>query len=91
MRFDLVLPLVVTCDRCHASAETYNGLDPDSALACGCCLLPHDHAGLGCRTVTITATAVLSLFSAADLLEAMGAETLPAENGERVPAEEGDR
>ena len=54
------VPLTVTCDTCGASAQTFNGADPDSALECACCPVPHSHAGLGCRTVTISATAHLS-------------------------------
>jgi hypothetical protein len=64
-------PLRVTCNSCGASAETWNGADPDSAVECGCCPLPHNHAGLGCRPVTISATARLSMLDATDLLEAM--------------------
>src|SRR5580692_2646052 len=74
MPFPLPPPLLVTCDTCGASAETYDGADPDSALRCGCCPLPHNHAGLGCRTITISATAHLSLIDVNDLLEA-AAET----------------
>jgi hypothetical protein len=70
-------PLRVTCNSCGASAETWNGTDPDSALECGCCPLPHSHAVLGCRTVTITATARLTMFDAGDLLDAAAAP-LPA-------------
>jgi hypothetical protein len=64
-------PLTVTCDTCGASAETWDGEHPDRAVECGCCPLAHDHAGLGCRTVTITATARLTLLDAGDLLEAV--------------------
>jgi hypothetical protein len=71
MRFDFE-PLIVTCNTCGKSAETLNGLDPDSAVECGCCPERHNHAGLGCRTVTITATARLSIFDVNDLMEAMG-------------------
>ena len=53
-------PLVVVCDSCGKSAETFNGADPDSALDCACCPEPHNHAGLGCRTITIQARAFLS-------------------------------
>lgn len=70
-------PLVVTCDTCGKSAETYNGLDPDSALDCDCCPVRHNHAGLGCRTVTITATAYLTIFDINDLMEALGNASLP--------------
>lgn len=69
-------PLTVTCNACLKSAETWDGLHPDRALECSCCPLEHDHAGLGCRPVTITATARLTILDAADLLEAMaGADT----------------
>lgn len=53
-------PLTVTCKQCGASAQTFNGADPHSALECGCCTEDHSHAGLGCRPVTISATASLS-------------------------------
>ena len=36
--------LRVECKQCGASAYTDNGADPDAALACPCCVLPHDHA-----------------------------------------------
>jgi hypothetical protein len=52
--------LRVTCDSCQATAETLDGSDPDGALECPCCPQDHSHAGLGCRTITISATAFLS-------------------------------
>ena len=67
-------PLLVTCDRCGKPAETFDGLHPDRALQCGCCPLPHDHAGLGCRTVTIHARAHLTIFDVSDLMEAAAGE-----------------
>jgi hypothetical protein len=60
-------PLTVECDQCHESAETWDFQHPDRALECGCCVIAHDHAGLGCRTVTITASAYLSIFSPEEL------------------------
>jgi hypothetical protein len=66
-------PLVVECNSCHKSAETWDFRHPDLAVECGCCPIAHDHAGLGCRTVTVTATAHLSIFSLDELL-AMAAE-----------------
>jgi hypothetical protein len=74
-------PLVVTCDSCHASAETYDGTHPDRALECYCCPVKHDHAGLGCRTVTITATARLSIFDVNDLMDALGGELFQVGDG----------
>jgi hypothetical protein len=71
-------PLVVTCDSCGKSAETYDGLHPDLALECTCCPVKHDHAGLGCRTVTITATAKLSIFDIHDLMDAIEEQKVPA-------------
>lgn len=65
-------PLVVTCDTCGKSAETFNGADPDSALACPCCPVEHNHAGLGCRTITISGRAYLTIFDINDLMEAAG-------------------
>ena len=45
------------CDGCH-KFETITGdmSDPDGALDCECCPEDHNHAGLGCRPITITAT-----------------------------------
>lgn len=57
-------PLVVECDTCGKRGETYDFQHPDLAVECGCCPVAHDHAGLGCRPVTITATARLLLFNA---------------------------
>lgn len=51
------IPLRVTCDSCGAYAHTHDGSNPDGALACECCPDDHDHAGRGCRTITITAFA----------------------------------
>lgn len=68
-----IRPLIVTCDMCGDSAETWDGSNPDAAVNCGCCPLDHSHMGPGCnRTVTITAFAQLTLLNAADLLEALG-------------------
>jgi hypothetical protein len=52
--------LTVTCNTCGTQAPVTDGTQPHASLQCGCCPLPHDHAGLGCRTVTITATAGLA-------------------------------
>ena len=48
---------VVMCDKCK-KFETVSGdmSDPDGALDCECCPEDHNHAGLGCRPITITAT-----------------------------------
>lgn len=73
-------PLRVICDTCGAEGFTFDYQHPDRAVDCGCCPLPHDHAGLSCRTVTICATARLAAFSAGDLLDAAG--EVPA--GERA-------
>jgi hypothetical protein len=54
-------PLIVKCDSCGKTAETWDFQHPDLAVECTCCPLPHDHTGLGCRTVTITATAHLTM------------------------------
>jgi hypothetical protein len=62
-------PLTVTCDSCGKSAETYDGMHPDRALDCGCCAERHDHAGLGCRPVTVSARVRLTLFDAGDLMD----------------------
>ena len=65
-------PLIVECKSCGATAETWDYQHPDLCVVCDCCPLPHDHTGLGCRPVTITATAHLSLFDIADLMEMAG-------------------
>jgi len=62
-------PLRVVCNSCGTSAETWDYSDPDSALICNCCPLSHNHAGLGCRTITIYATAHLTLFDLNELME----------------------
>lgn len=51
------MPLLhIICDTCGATTRTPDGSDPDGALACECCPEDHSHAGLGCRTITITAS-----------------------------------
>lgn len=67
-------PLTVVCNSCGKAAETWDYQDPDVAVECACCPEQHNHAGLGCRTVTIYAHARMTFLSAADLLE-MAAET----------------
>jgi hypothetical protein len=52
--------LRVTCNSCGTSGETCDYAHPDRAVQCGCCPESHDHAGLGCRPVTILATAFLT-------------------------------
>lgn len=66
-------PLVVECKSCGTTAETWDYQHPDLAVTCGCCPVDHDHTGLGCRPVTITATAHLTMFDIAELME-MAAE-----------------
>lgn len=82
-----IRPLIVTCDSCGETAETWDGSNPDAAVDCACCPEPHDHMGLGCRTVTITAFAQMTILDAGDLLEALGSEALPPvlQVGERAP------
>lgn len=63
-------PLTVVCNSCGKSADTWDYQHPDAAVECGCCPVAHDHAGLGCRTVTIYAHAHLTLFQMTELLEA---------------------
>ena len=70
-------PLRVTCDGCGAEAWTFDYQHPDRAVECGCCPVAHDHAGLGCRPVTIFATACLRLFDAAELLDGTAASPSP--------------
>ena len=63
-------PLRVECKQCLASAETYDYQHPDLApIGCDCCPADHDHAGLGCRPVTVYATARLTLFDLNELME----------------------
>jgi hypothetical protein len=64
-------PLIVTCDSCGKSGETWDGKHPDLAVECDCCPVKHNHGGLGCRTVTITAFANLTILDAGDLLSMM--------------------
>jgi hypothetical protein len=65
-------PITVTCNSCGKSGETWDGGNPHAAVECDCCPEKHDHAGRGCRTVTITAFAHLTIINASDLLEALG-------------------
>ena len=65
-------PLVVTCNSCGKTAETWDFQHPDLAVECGCCPAAHDHAGLGCRPVTIYATAHLTMFDIGYLMELAG-------------------
>lgn len=76
--------LVVTCDSCGKSAETWDFRHPDQALICECCPAAHDHAGLGCRTVTITASAQLTIFDINELLEAAGGDVALPDIAEEV-------
>ena len=62
-------PLVVRCNQCGMTAETWDFQHPDLAVECGCCPVAHDHTGLGCRPVTITATAHLTLFDIRELMD----------------------
>lgn len=78
-------PLRVICNGCGAEGSTYDYQYPDLAVECSCCPLAHDHTGIGCRPVTITATAHLTLFDITELMEMAAereAESRPAE----VPA-----
>ena len=47
--------MLVQCDtNPRHTVVTENGAAPDGELVCDCCAEDHNHAGLGCRTVTIT-------------------------------------
>lgn len=71
-------PLVVVCNSCSKTAETWDYQHPDLAVECGCCPVAHDHTGIGCRPVTIYATAHLTMFDIGELMEmAAGRGTLP--------------
>jgi hypothetical protein len=62
-------PLDVQCQSCGTAAQTWDFQHPDLAVTCDCCPVAHDHTGLGCRPVTITAHAHLTLFELTELLE----------------------
>ncbi len=64
-----IASLTVTCDSCGKTAETWDFQNPDRGLECNCCRILHDHAGRGCRTITITGNAYLTLFDIGELLE----------------------
>lgn len=76
-------PLSVSCDSCGMTAETWDFQHPDWAVTCGCCPEVHDHTGLGCRPVTVTGTAHLTIFSIEELLELAGGLPLPVK--EMIP------
>jgi hypothetical protein len=79
-------PLRVVCDACGAEGWTFDYQHPDLAVECGCCPVAHDHAGIGCRPVTIFGTAHLRLFDAADLMDATDPVPLPdVRNAEVIP------
>ena len=40
-------PLVVACQSCGKTAETWDFQHPDLAVECSCCPVAHDHTGLG--------------------------------------------
>ena len=65
-------PLRVVCNSCGKTAETWDFQHPDLAVECGCCPAAHDHTGLGCRPVTIYATAHLTVFDIGELMEMAG-------------------
>lgn len=65
-------PLTVACKSCGTSAETWDYQHPDLAVECGCCPESHDHSGLGCRPVIITAKAHLVLFDIHELMDIAG-------------------
>jgi len=71
MRFE-PKPLLVECNSCGKSAETWDFQHPDLAVICNCCLIAHDHAGIGCRPVTITGRADLTLFDIEYLMNIAG-------------------
>lgn len=79
-------PLRVVCDACGTEGFTFDYEHPDQAVECSCCPVPHDHAGLGCRTVTIFGAACLRVIDPADLLEA-AAEDLPATEATPTPSQ----
>jgi len=49
----------VKCDSCGQEGWTPDGSNPDAAVKCACCPEDHDHSSCD-RTVTITATAILT-------------------------------
>lgn len=78
-------PLRVVCDTCAAEGFTFDYQHPDLAVECSCCPLPHDHAGIGCRPVTIYATAYLTMLDPAELLDVL-ADTAPLPDESPVKA-----
>ena len=79
-------PLRVTCNTCGAEGWTFDYQHPDLAVECGCCPVPHDHAGLGCRTVTIYGTAHLRVVDLAELLDGADDTPAPVESPEMTEA-----
>ena len=84
MRFDPE-PLKVVCDSCGETAQTWDYQHPDACVVCDCCPVAHDHAGLGCRPVTIYASANLTLFDINELMEMVDQEN-PAEEATSMPS-----
>jgi len=76
-------PLLVACSSCGKSAETWDFQHPDLAIICECCPVDHDHTGIGCRPVTITGHAHITLFDIEDLLEMADSSLL--EEAEAIP------
>jgi hypothetical protein len=76
-------PLRVVCNSCKAESETWDYRHPDLCVTCDCCPVAHDHTGIGCRPVTIYATAHLTLFDINDLMEMAAEQAIPVK--EEVP------
>jgi hypothetical protein len=79
-------PLRVACNSCGTTAETWDFQHPDLAVTCGCCPIEHDHTGLGCRPVTITATAHLTLFELTELMEMAAEREKPPQSSSPTPS-----
>jgi hypothetical protein len=77
-------PLLITCNSCGKSAETWDFQHPDLAVTCECCPEKHDHTGLGCRPVTITGHANLVLFDIDYLMDVAGIPAIPETTFEEV-------
>jgi len=73
-------PLRVTCDSCGAEGWTFDYQHPDRAVECGCCPVAHDHAGLGCRPVTIYGTAYLRVVDLDEVMDRADAAPDPSES-----------
>lgn len=76
-------PLRVVCDSCGAEGWTFDYQHPDLAVQCACCPADHDHAGLGCRPVTIYGTAHLKVLDLDEVMDSGDGATAQEEASPR--------